>query len=44
MDNQEGSNEPVSFLQPLAGRMRVNEGEPVELQVVLSGKKRYEVN
>lgn len=37
MGNQSGSSEPVSFIQPLPGRMRVNEGEPVELEVVLSG-------
>ena len=37
--NAAAGNKPVTFVQQLPGRMRVNEGESVELQVVLSGEK-----
>lgn len=36
-------NQPVSFVQKLPSRMRVNEGDPVELQVVLTGERLIEI-
>lgn len=36
--NKNASNQPVSFVQQLSSRMSVNEGDAVELQVVITGE------